>query len=98
MPTVDAIQQSKKFASPWYFRRGLVYFVSAGSDCERCKAVKIGVTAIEGLLRRLRSHGTVGAEWFDATPEVMDCIEKESMLPADMTEMPGLATILKLFV
>ena len=32
---------------------GVLYFVSAGSDCEACKSVKIGVTSRDRLLKRL---------------------------------------------
>ena len=45
----------RKFTDPWYHKPGFVYFISAGSDCEACKSIKIGVTIREGLLRRLRS-------------------------------------------
>lgn len=43
-----------KFTAPWYSREGVVYFISAGSDCESCKSIKIGVSTRKGLLQRLR--------------------------------------------
>jgi len=41
-------------AVDWYTREGFVYFVAAGSICESCKSIKIGVSTCKGLLQRLR--------------------------------------------
>ena len=49
-------EQVEKFdGSLWFSQPGMVYFITAGIDCEKCKSVKIGVTLREGLLKRLRS-------------------------------------------
>ena len=48
-------QREKYNGALWFSQPGVVYFVAAGSECEDCKSVKIGVTLREGLLKRLRS-------------------------------------------
>ena len=54
MTSTPSLSAKEKFTSDWYSRKGLVYFVSAGSGCEICRSIKIGVSTREGLLRRLR--------------------------------------------
>ena len=48
-------QREKYNGTLWFSQPGVVYFVAAGSECEDCKSIKIGVTLREGLLKRLRS-------------------------------------------
>ena len=54
MKNSDPLLAEKFNGSLWFLQPGVVYFISAGSDCEGCKSIKIGVTLREGLLRRLR--------------------------------------------
>lgn len=55
MEDPDLATQTEKYnGSLWFSQPGVVYFIAAGSDCEGCKSIKIGVTLREGLLRRLR--------------------------------------------
>jgi hypothetical protein len=42
-----------KFDHPWYSLPGVVYFIAARSECEKCRSVKTGVTTRESLMRGL---------------------------------------------
>jgi hypothetical protein len=130
----------KRFASPFYTSQGFVYFVSAGSHCDICKSVKIGVSTRKQLLSRLRSiqsanhtrirllgvipistmleaerverdlhsrfdewarvpHGSLGYEWFSASPEVMDYVKsKVGPIQQGLNGLPNGDLIIKLFV
>lgn len=71
-----------KFTDPWYSLPGVVYFIAAGSGCDKCRSVKIGVTTRKSLLRRLRAIQSSN----HTRIRLLRIIEIERMLDAEKEE------------
>jgi hypothetical protein len=82
MDTTVSPPKEAKFTDPFYSRSGVVCFVSAGSGCETCKSIKVGVSTREGLLRRLRTIQSAN----HTRVRLLRVIEFSTMLQAEAKE------------